>query len=80
MVCANLCDEPVPRIRAGRVADQHQATGLCGDLFQWLATPADQHQVGAFGGIQPRAGGTDARAGTGDDHGSGVRHRDTPYG
>jgi hypothetical protein len=80
MTRANLRDKPVPGGRAGRIADQDQATGLGGHLLQRLATPADQDQVGPFGGVQPGAGSTDARAGTGDNDGAWIRHRDTPCG
>jgi len=42
MVRANLRDKAFPGVRAGRIADQDQATGLGRHLLQRLTTPAHQ--------------------------------------
>ncbi len=47
----DLCNETLPGGRAGRIADQHQAAGVLCNLLQRLAATADEHQVGAFGGV-----------------------------
>ncbi|MNN57644.1 hypothetical protein D3C81_1726400 [compost metagenome] len=76
----DLRDKPIPGICTGSIADQNQTAGFPGDLFQWLAAPTDQHQIGAFACVQSGAGGTDAGSCTGNDNRAWLRHRDTPCG